>query len=429
MLNNGETIGDRYKIVKHLNRGAMANAYEARCLRTNEQVFLKEYIAPRPSVLWYAGFVAHQRELTTVLRGSDAEQFCLLPKDTFEQDSRTTASGEKRRTPTTLYQTFEFIKGGLDVEKRLESSMSWDDRRMFASVFAFGLCRLHAAGVIHADLKPANLQIIERAGPRGPIKTPRLIDMDFSVLARKQAPWHGHNGYVGTAGYLSPEHIGGHGCAPLIASDVFSAGIILHELFGKGNPLRGLDDAEYIKRIRSGTVPAIELRGTFGRPDHDKAVIDVVRRCLAIKPANRPTSSELHQIITGTVAPLLPPDSDSMDAVGGSRRGPTTTSKLVLASGGVNLEVGVTTCVGRSLLARFGADSQFASPQQFRLLREVNVWYLEHISAAKNENQNETLLNGLKVVDRVRVKTGDRLSVGNSSKGIEKLSLQIELAT
>ena len=409
MLNNDETIGNRYKIVRHLNRGAMANAYEAHCLRINEQVFLKEYISPRPSVPWYTGFVAHQQELTKVLRGSDAEQFCLLPKDTFEQDSRTTALGEKRRTPTTLYQTFEFIKGGLDIEERLERSLSWDDRRMFASVFAFGLCRLHAAGVIHADLKPANLQIIERAGPKGPIKTPRLIDMDFSVLARKQAPWHGHNGYVGTAGYLSPEHIGGHGCAPLIASDVFTAGIILHELFGNGNPLRGLDDAEYIKRIRSGTVPAIELRGTFGRPDHDKAVIDVVRRCIAIKPANRPTSSELHQIITGTVAPPPPPPA----------------SKLVLASGGVNLEVGVTTCVGRSLLARFGADSQFASPQQFRLLREVNVWYLEHISAAKNE----TLLNGLKVTDRVRVKTGDSLSVGNSSKGIEKLSLQSEVAT
>ncbi len=408
MLNNGETIGDRYEIVRHLNRGAMANAYEARCLRINEQVFFKEYISPRPSVLWYAGFVAHQRELTTVLRGSDAEQFCLLPKDTFEQNSRTTASGEKRRTPTTLYQTFEFIKGGLDIEERLERSLSWDDRRMFASVFAFGLCRLHAAGVIHADLKPANLQIIERAGPKGPIKTPRLIDMDFSVLARKQAPWHGHNGYVGTAGYLSPEHIGGHGCAPLIASDVFTAGIILHELFGNGNPLRGLDDAEYITRIRSGTVPAIELRGTFGRPDHDKAVIDVVRRCLAIKPANRPTSSELHQIITS-----------------GKFGGVQTTPKLVLASGGGNLEVGVTTDVGSSLLARFGADSQFASPQQFRLLREVDGWYLEHSSSAKNE----TLLNGLKVVDRVRVKTGDRLGVGNSLRGIEKLSLRIELTT
>jgi len=84
MLQNDETIGARYKIIRHLNRGMMANAYEARCLKTGERVFMKEYLSPAEKTPWYQGFVEHQRLLSAALRGSDAEQFCLLPKETFE---------------------------------------------------------------------------------------------------------------------------------------------------------------------------------------------------------------------------------------------------------------------------------------------------------------------------------------------------------
>jgi len=433
MLNNGETIGDRYKIVRHLNRGMMANAYEAVCLKPHKRVFFKEYISPRPSVAWYRGFVDHQRELTKALRDSDAAQFCLLPEETFEESSRVTASGERRRTPSTLYQVFEFIDGGLDLEKRLEKSLTWDDRRMFASVFAFGLSKLHAAGVIHADLKPANLQIVEKRGAAGtPIRTPRLIDMDFSILAKKRAPWHGHSGYVGTEGYLSPEHLGGSGSAPMIASDVFTAGVILHDLLGKGNPLKGLDAAEYLKRVRAGGLPPIKLQGSFGSPELDRQLVDVIQRCLAFDPSRRPTSSDLHQVILGRgsakSAPPPPIPSEGAARSGGGSSGAERaasgkSTRLVLSGSGVSIEFGVTTTVGRSLLERFGSDAQFASASQFAVAREAEEWFVEPAAGTRNE----TLLNGAKVVARTMVKTGDRLAVGNSAKGVEKLQLRIEL--
>ena len=56
---------------------------------------------------------------------------------------------------------------------------------------------------MHADLKPANAYLIEdpTIGSGYQLK---LIDMDFSLLADRRAPWHGYQGYVGTDNYRSP---------------------------------------------------------------------------------------------------------------------------------------------------------------------------------------------------------------------------------
>jgi len=422
MLNNDEVIGKRYRIIRHLNRGMMANAYEAQHLTARKRVFLKEYISPRPSVSWYSAFVRHQKELTKALRDSNAAQFCLLPEETFEERTRVTAAGEERRTPPTLYQAFEFIKGGLDLEKRLSSSLSWDDRRMFASVFVFGLRELHGAGVIHADLKPANLQIVERPSAGGKmIRTPRLIDMDFSLLSAKRAPWHGHSGYVGTAGYLSPEHLAGADAAPMAASDMFTAGIILHELLGKVHPLRGLGDVEYLSKVQRGKVPEIELRGTFGRPDQDRRVIDLVSRCLSFEASRRPSAVELHQAIVGMAVP--PPGSTVPKPPSHPPAAPAAGARLSLSNGTAKLDFGVTAPIGRDLLARLGPDAQFASTVQFRLVKDGAAWFVEHVA----QGGNETLLNGRKVEGRVRLSAGDRIAIGNSARAIEKLPMRVEV--
>lgn len=422
-LNPHEVIAGRYQIVRHLNRGMMANAYEARLVAGGRRIFFKEYISPRPSKSWYKAFVRHQHDLTRALRGSGAAQFCLLPEDTFEADTRVTSSGETRKTPATLYQSFEFIEGGLDLEKRLAKDMTWEDRRMFASVFAFGLREVHAAGVIHTDLKPANLQIIEKPGPGGRvIRTPRLIDMDFSILADQRPPWHGHNGYVGTAGYMSPEHLGGADSVPLAASDVFTAGIILHELLGAANPLAGLGDADYIARVKSGRVAPLKPVGSFGSPEHDARVVEMVARCLSFDHRGRPSAAELHQAIVGTKPTSSAPVSKPLAPGGSAKTSAALGSGLRLVGSDGKLELRVTTTLGRSLLARFGEESRFAASEQYRLARESDDWFLEHLAVSGNQ----TIVNGHAVEGRVRIGVGDRISIGNAAKGIEKLALRVE---
>ena len=425
MLNENEVIAGRYRIVRHLNRGMMANAYEARLVADGRRVFFKEYISPRPSKSWYAAFVRHQHDLTSTLQRSSAAQFCLLAEETFEASERVTASGETRKTPATLYQSFEFIEGGLDLEKRLAKDMTWEDRRMFSSVFVFGLREVHAAGVIHTDLKPANLQIIDKPGPGGRvIRTPRLIDMDFSILADQRPPWHGHSGYVGTAGYMSPEHLGGPDSVPVAASDVFTAGLILHELLGANNPLAGLSDADYMERVKAGKVSPLKLAGTFGSPEHDARVVDLVSRCLSFDPRRRPAAAELHQAIIGmkptSPSPAPGPGSIAADDLSGAS--PIASAGLRLIGSGGQLELRVTTTVGRSLLARFGDDSRFAASEQYRITRDGNQWFLEHLATTGNQ----TIVNGRAVDGRVRIGPDDRIAIGNVAKGIEKVIVRVE---
>jgi serine/threonine protein kinase len=96
-----------------------------------------------------------------------------------------------------------------------------------------GINAIHRAGVIHTDLKPENFYLLPDPAMAVKYKL-RVIDMDFSLLEGKQAPWHGHEGYVGTPGYLSPEHLAGK--VPVKASDVFTLGLILGQVLGGGHP-------------------------------------------------------------------------------------------------------------------------------------------------------------------------------------------------
>ena len=101
---------------------------------------------------------------------------------------------------------------------------------------------------MHADLKPANAYLIEdpTIGSGYQLK---LIDMDFSLLADRRAPWHGHQGYVGTDNYRSPEHLA-RGSVPGLASDVFTCGLMLYELLAGEHPYWSDDQAEYAKQVQ-----------------------------------------------------------------------------------------------------------------------------------------------------------------------------------
>ena len=427
MLNAGDVIAGKFRIINHLNRGMMANAYEAELLASKRKVFFKEYISPRPTVSWYKGFVAYQKAMGKTLRGSDVANFCLLAEETFEEDSRVTAAGEKRRTPKVLYQTFEFISNGQDLEKRLKTVLPWEQRLVFARVFMAGLSLLHKVGVVHCDLKPANLQLIEdpTIGARFRLK---LIDMDFSVLSAKKAPWDGHNGYVGSPGYMSPEHLGASGQAPGESSDVFTAAIILHELLGGGHPLHGFDDEEIMKRVKAGRIDRMKLRGSLGKSDHDARVVEVVHACFHADPRKRPKAAELQAAVLATAPsgtpPALPgrgtPPPPPLEPV------PPASSlhpaALRLTANGQSIEVRVTTRIGKGLLQRFGADAQFAAVDQYQIIRDPSgAWFVEHVASSGNE----TIHNGNKLISRAALKPGDRIAVGNSTKKIEKVSVTV----
>jgi serine/threonine protein kinase len=142
-----------------------------------------------------------------------------------------------------------------------------------AAGLAEGLNAIHAAGVVHGDLKPSNVLLAEDG--------PRVIDFGISHAA-EMAPLT-HPGLVmGSPGFMSPEQALGKKVGPL--SDVFSLGAVLafaatgERPFGTGTPIALLD------RVIHGT-PSLDKVPAEVRP--------LIQRCLAKDPSERPTAAGL----------------------------------------------------------------------------------------------------------------------------------------
>ncbi|HEV3383945.1 MAG TPA: protein kinase, partial [Gemmata sp.] len=221
-----------YTIEEMINTGNNSVSYAART-SSGDKVFFKLYQSPSVRVPWYKLFVQHQKELKARVESGPCRQFCYRFLGGFEYERR-------------YHQVFEFLDRShslaqiFDKIKKNPSTVNWEQRELMAKVLVAGINQLHIARIVHADLKPDNIMLIEdpSIGMKYRLK---IIDMDFSFFTDKKAPWDGHEGYFGTPGYMSPEHITRK--VPEPASDVFTLGIMLYQLLAQGHPYP-FDEAE-----------------------------------------------------------------------------------------------------------------------------------------------------------------------------------------
>ncbi|MET7451887.1 protein kinase [Streptomyces sp. NPDC005574] len=136
---------------------------------------------------------------------------------------------------------------------------------------ASALSAIHAEGIVHLDLKPANVLLTEDG--------PRVIDFGIAQIERLTGP---RSGFAGTYAYASPEQILEHEqFTP--ASDVFSLGTLLARL-ALGRLPWGRKVLAVMSNICGGTP---DLAGLPAELE------EVVRSCLQTDPARRPTPAEV----------------------------------------------------------------------------------------------------------------------------------------
>ncbi|MBW8806156.1 MAG: serine/threonine protein kinase [Catenulisporales bacterium] len=148
---------------------------------------------------------------------------------------------------------------------------------VLAGGLARALAEIHAAGVVHRDMKPSNVILA--------VDGPRVIDFGISRVSAATDFTHTEFGtVVGSPGFMSPEQARGHALTG--ATDVFSLGTVLAYAATGHNPF--------------GTGPDHALLYRIGHEEPDLAgvpepLVPLIRSCLAKDPAQRPTTAQIVQ--------------------------------------------------------------------------------------------------------------------------------------
>jgi serine/threonine protein kinase len=168
---------------------------------------------------------------------------------------------------------------------------------------------LHAHGLVHGDLKPANLQVQrQREGAE-------LWILDLGVAVAQGQPWHWSSGLVGTPGYMSPEQVrepcaGDSAIGP--QADVYALGVILFELLERRRWLEcpGVPTAgELEQRMREQGSPRLvrlaprNLREPLNRVLRWATARDPQRRC----PEVGPLRAAVFRALQSGASPSCPP--------------------------------------------------------------------------------------------------------------------------
>jgi hypothetical protein len=183
-----------------------------------------------------------------------------------------------------FYIVMEYVEGeGLDARLRSVGPLEVAQVAPLVSQIAAALDHLHARGIVHRDVKPANVLVT----PDGRVKI-----TDFGVARSDDPAETSEEDIYGTPQYMAPEQIQGR---PLDArTDVFALGVLLQEALTGQKPFPGTTVAEVTHRIVYEP-PVAAMRDGIPLPSPLAAVL---ARALAKDPADRfPTAGALAEAL------------------------------------------------------------------------------------------------------------------------------------
>ena len=257
MITKGQKINERYEIIKAIGEGGMANVYLAfdtilnrnvavKILRgdlANDEKFVRRFQREAIS----ASSLNHPNIVEMYDVGEDDGKYFIVMEYLEGQTLKTLI---KRRGALTLSEV-------IDIMLQLTS----------------GLACAHESYIIHRDIKPQNVVILEDG-------TVKITDFGIAMALNSNELTQ-TNSVMGSVHYLPPEQANGTGAT--IKSDIYSSGILMYELLTGKLPYKGENAVEIAIKHMKEKIPSV-------REFNEKipqSVENIILKACAKNPKNR----------------------------------------------------------------------------------------------------------------------------------------------
>jgi len=297
----GRVIGDRYRLLTPIAEGLASSVFKAEHVRMGKALCIKVLRGP----------LARDPELAARFRTEARVVSRLSHPHTIAVFDFGELEGNEG-----FYLAMEYLHGEnlFDVLRR-EGRLPWPRAAAIGEQLLGALGEAHDAGIVHRDVKPANVMLLQ---PKNDGDFVKLLDFGIAEIEGQ-----GPGGGLGTPTYLSPEQA--RGAAPDARSDLYSLGALLYEMVGgrppflAPNPMAVLSAHLHEEPVPLSTLcpevsadfAAVVHRALAKRPDGRFASADAMREAL------RAAAVRGEPPITGVVPVLdAPPPDPSTEVTG-----------------------------------------------------------------------------------------------------------------
>src|SRR4051812_453725 len=255
----GELIAGRYRMQKRLGAGGMATVFLAQDERLERAVAIKRLHADS------ADDVGRRFQREAKVGASLNHPNIVSVYDTVTDDEGVLIVMEY--VPGHTLRD-EIARGPIDPVRAIE----------ILCAVASALDHAHQHGVVHRDVKPANVLIDDRAGQV------KLADLGIATAAEHSRITHS-GAVLGTAAYMAPERLDGGGGDKGV--DIYALAAVAFEMLSGRKAVEGSSPLEIARRV--ATAPPPDLRHFV--PDAPEGAAEALKRGLAKRPEERQGSA------------------------------------------------------------------------------------------------------------------------------------------
>ncbi len=258
---------DRYRLVRRLGAGAFGVVWLAHDERLDRAVAVKRI------------------ELHDEQVAARAEREALAAARL--QHPGIVALYEAGRDHDAVYLVSELVRGPTLADLVEAGALSDRDVLRIGSALCDALAHAHARGVVHRDVKPANIMVPEQ--PAGESGIAKLTDFGVAAITGDEALTRTGD-VVGTLAYMAPEQAEGHAAGG--AADLYALALVLYEALSGVNPVRAPGAAATARRVGTRLPPLGRMRR-----DLDREICAALDRAVLPRPEDRGTLEELREAL------------------------------------------------------------------------------------------------------------------------------------